>query len=140
MLKVGIASWLSGAEASDGPQHVIGMTWRDGYLCLSGIMGKLNELQSDNIAVLFVCFLLFFLTTGHFVCHKGGRFSSALWPNTACVAAISFQKIPNQIPFILPTVLHVFVSTERAVPVKKQQTPIFNTFIWVTERLKGLWV
>lgn len=62
MLKVGIASWLSGAEASDGRQHVIGMTWIDGYLCLSGIMGKLNELQSDNIAVLFVClfFAVFF--------------------------------------------------------------------------------
>lgn len=135
MLKVGIASWLSGAEASDGPQHVIGMTWRDGYLCLSGIMGKLNELQSDNIAVLFVClfFAVFFLTTGHFVCHKGGRFSSALWPNTACVAAISFQKIPNQIPFILPTVLHVFVSTERAVPVKKQNPP-FLTRLFGSQR------
>lgn len=61
MLKVGIASWLSGAEASDGRQHVIGMTWRDGYPCLSGIMGKLNELQSDNIAgFFFVCLLLFF--------------------------------------------------------------------------------
>lgn len=130
MLKVGIASWFSGAEASDGRQHVIGMTWRDGYLCLSGIMGKLNELQSDNIAVfLFVCFCwVFFETTGHFVCHKGGRFSSALWPNTACVAAISFQKIPNQIPFILPTVLHVFVSTERAVPVKKQKTFLTRLF------------
>lgn len=144
MLKVGIASWLSGAEASDGRQHVIEMTWRDGYLCLSGIMGKLNELQSDNIAVLFVCLfvfccfffkplvILFAIKVAVSVQHSG-RTQHVL-------QQFLFRK--SQIRFLLSYRQYCMRLSPLSAQCqsKNKKTPIFNTFIWVTERLKGLWV
>lgn len=91
VLKVGAASSLSGAGASDSRQHII-RTYRRRSLCtgtavsLSGTMGKLNEHRGDCVA--------FF--TGHFVCHKCDHFISAASLNTACAAAVPFRKTSNQ--------------------------------------------